>query len=356
MKIVVAPNRAGKRAWWRRARAVRDADERQRYLIVWYLATGESSVQVAQRLGCARATVVRVAQRYGREGEPGLWDHRRQNGRRRVGVETEQTLARLVASTPLDYGWQRPTWTQELLLRQLAAETGVTLGRTTLRRLLRRLRARRGRPRPVVGCPWPAAVREARLTQLRRLAQAPPPGSIVLYEDEVDIHLNPKIGPDWMLRGQQKRVVTPGQNVKRYLAGALNAESGRVLWVSGERKTSALFLDLLTQLLDAYPAAAVLHLILDNYGIHSSKAVQAALTSWARRIRLHFLPPYCPSANRIERLWLDLHAIVTRNHRHPTITELLGAVEHFLHDRNQRIRAARLTHLPCPHHHHQEAA
>lgn len=32
----------------------------------------------------------------------------------------------------------------------------------------------------------------------------------VFYEDEVDIHLNPKIGADWQLRGQQKRVVTPG--------------------------------------------------------------------------------------------------------------------------------------------------
>lgn len=27
----------------------------------------------------------------------------------------------------------------------------------------------------------------------------------VFYEDEVDIHLNPKIGADWQLRGQQKR-------------------------------------------------------------------------------------------------------------------------------------------------------
>lgn len=26
----------------------------------------------------------------------------------------------------------------------------------------------------------------------------------VFYEDEVDIHLNPKIGADWQLRGQQK--------------------------------------------------------------------------------------------------------------------------------------------------------
>ena len=339
----MAPNRAGKRAWWQRARGVRDADERQRYLIVWYLGTGERSGQVARRLGCARATVVRVAQRFGREGEPGLWDHRRQNGRRRVSTATERALARLLAATPQDCGWSRPTWTQELLLRQLAVETGATLGRTTPRRLLRRLRARRGRPRPVVCGPWPAAAREARLTELRRLARRPPPGSVVLYEDEVDIHLNPKLGPDWMLPGRQKVVVTPGKNAKRYLAGALDPETGRLLWVGGERKTSALFLDLLAHLLDAYPAAATIRLILDTSGIHSSKAVQAALGSWAGRVRLHFLPPYCPSANRIERLWLDLHAAVTRNHRHTTIADLLAAAELFLRERDDHIRAAHHT-------------
>ena len=51
----------------------------------------------------------------------------------------------------------------------------------------------------------------------------------VFYEDEVDIDLNPKLGADWMFRAQQKRVVTPGQNAKHYLAGVLHAGNGRVL-------------------------------------------------------------------------------------------------------------------------------
>jgi transposase len=35
------------------------------------------------------------------------------------------------------------------------------------------------------------------------------------------------------------------------------------------------------------------------------------------------LPPYCPDANRIERVWQDLHANVTRNHRCKTLAQLL---------------------------------
>ena len=74
----------------------------------------------------------------------------------------------------------------------------------------------------------------------------------------------------------------------------------------------------------------MLHLILDNYTIHSSKIVQAALAEWGERLRLHFLPPYCPEENRIERLWLQLHANVTRNHRCRSITHLLTKVRRFL--------------------------
>src|SRR5262249_25724165 len=100
---------------------------------------------------------------------------------------------------------------------------------------------------------------------------------VAVYEDEVDIHLNPKIGLDWMGLGQQKEVLTPGKNQKRYLAGALDVRTGLVHWVEGERKTSDLFLSLLDKLLVLYARAKAIHVILDNYRIHSSQMVGVAL-------------------------------------------------------------------------------
>ena len=157
------------------------------------------------------------------------------------------------------------------------------------------------------------------------------------YEDEVDVHLNPKIGPDWMVEGQQKEVLTPGQNEKRYLAGALDVQTGRLIWVEGERKTSYLFLALLDRLRQRFPRARRLHLILDNYRIHKSEIVHAALAGYlAGKIELHFLPPYCPDHNKIERVWQDLHANVTRNHRQPTMDKLMEDVRYYLRKRNQQ--------------------
>ena len=74
----------------------------------------------------------------------------------------------------------------------------------------------------------------------------------------------------------------------------------------------------------------MLHLVLDNYVMYYSKIVKAALAVWGIRIRLHFLPPYCPNENRTEHLWLQLHANVTRNHRCRTQTRLLNRVRRFL--------------------------
>ena len=92
----------------------------------------------------------------------------------------------------------------------------------------------------------------------------------VFYEDEVDIDLNPKLGADWMFRAQQKRVVTPGQNAKHYLAGVLHAGNGRVLYVSGIRKLIAVYCHA-GKAAPPLPTSQTITLILDNYIIHKSK-------------------------------------------------------------------------------------
>jgi len=134
-----------------------------------------------------------------------------------------------------------------------------------------------------------------------------------------------------MLRGQQKTVLTPDQNVKHYLAGALDTQTGRVIWVKGDRKRSALFIELLKKLGRLYADKKVTHIILDNYVIHTSKITQKAVEKFNGRIVLHFLPPYCPDDNKIECcVWRELHANVTRNHKCQDMDELMREVRSYL--------------------------
>jgi transposase len=319
----------------RNLRRCRQAGLRLRYLIISNLLNGRGGYQTAAVLGVHNSTVYRVAQRFREQGEWGLLDGREDNGSAKLDERYLDALYRVVRSSPQQHGWRRPTWTRELLVETLARQTGVRIHVATMSRALALIQARRGRPRPTVRCPWSAAAKTRRLGEIRQLLATLPRGHVAVYEDEVDIHLNPKIGPDWMVRGQQKEVRTPGQNVKRYLAGALDVRTGLLTWVEGERKASALFVALLQRLLACYPKAAVIHVILDNYRIHDSQITQAALRGFGGRIRLQFLPPYCPKDNKVERVWEDLHANVTRNHTCPDMERLMVEVREYLWRRNR---------------------
>lgn len=331
MTTIVQLPRSVRRRLQHVVRKTREVGLRTRALIMLHAATGKGTAQIADAVGYHPSAVLKVVDRFVAEGEAGLRDHRADNGYPKVNDDLRGALVALVHSSPEDYGWARPTWTQELLARQLAQDTRVRVSASTVARTLADLGARWGMARPTVECPWLPAVKGRRVRAIERLLAGLPAGEEAFYEDEVDIHLNPRIGRDWMLPGEQKTVLTPGQNEKHYLAGALHTRTGDVFWVGNGRKNSHLFLQLLRRLVAAFPRATKLHVILDNYGIHSSRLVQYALAEeFHGRLVLHFLPPYSPKHNRIERLWRELHANVTRNHRCRTLPELLRRVEAFL--------------------------
>jgi len=323
-----------------------DAAFRCRCQIVIGLVQGTSVATIHSVLQCSSSQVYRIAHRFIEQGESGLADRREDNGEVKADEGYAAELCTVVAGSPRGYGYSRPTWTQELLIKVLETQTGVAVSTTTMSRLLKRLKIRLGRPKPIVGCPWKKARRTRRLKVIRRLVEELPKDEVVLYVDEVDIHLNPKIGLDWMLPGTQKQVMTPGKNQKRYLAGALNARTGRLTWVEADKKNSELFILQLWMLIGHdYPKAKRIHLILDNYRIHSSRQTQLSLSRLEGRLVLHFLPPYCPDHNRIERVWRDLHDNVTRNHTCRTMKELMSEVNQYLVKRDQELQtqyAARL--------------
>ncbi len=96
-----------------------------------------------------------------------------------------------------------------------------------------------------------------------------------------------------MPQATQVEVMTPGQNERRYLAGAWDVRTGQVHHCLWFRKMAGLFLDLLNLLDCVYPARRFdrIYVVADNYKIHKAVAVQR----WLRqhpRFRLLFLPTY----------------------------------------------------------------
>ena len=328
MSIVVCLPRSQRRRMQKMYRKTKSRIEALRCRVLLLLHDGRSASEVAEVAGCVRATVYRTVYRFEDLGETGLHDQRQFREPTKVTPEVEEQLLSYLDAVPGDYGWDRANWTLELLSRQLLADTAVALSCSHLYQVLRRCGCRRGRPRP--GLRIPVRGRRKTLDKIEKLLAQASAEEEVFYQDEADVHLNPKIGATYLKPGQQPVVLTPGKNVKRYLFGALNTRTGRVVYGVTENKNAehfALFLRFLSQ---RYRRANRIHLVLDNYIIHKAKRVLRELEDLNGRIVLHFLPPYSPDDNVIERLWKQLHDHVTRNHRHRDIDSLVAAVRRFL--------------------------
>ena len=235
----------------------------------------------------------------------------------------------LLHRTPEDFGYFRRRWSCETLAEVLAWKTGVRLSAETIRRGLHRLGFVWRRPRPIVGPVDPDHAEK--LQRIRDLLAHLPPDETAVFEDEVDIHLNPKIGSCWMPRGEQSEVPTPGNNEKRHLAGSLIWRTGTLIVSPAARRRNAeLFVAHLDDLRCRLRGSRKIHVICDNASFHSSRLVQEYLHQWGHRIVLHYLPKYAPETNPIERVWWQLHEILTRNHRCSSIDELLDDVYNWI--------------------------
>jgi hypothetical protein len=210
------------------------------------------------------------------------------------------------------------------LAAQLTLQRGLEVSASTMRRWRHALGWVWKRAQVVARADDPQRVEK--LARIRHTLQTLGKRAMVLFADELDIHLLPQVGSQWLPQSETVQLVTPGQNQKPSLAGALEPKTGRRVHCVGIRKTNALGRALLDRLAWRYPKAqfAKVSVVVDNYGIHTAKAVERWLAAHPRCAVL-FLPTYCPKANPIERACGDVHAKCTRNHQRKRIEDLVWA-------------------------------
>jgi transposase len=302
--------------------------------ILLLCAAGRTPTEIAAVLFCSRSSVYRTVRAY-RAGTLGL-EHDAQGRlvppvRTTVLVPTlRRSLVALLKAPPRAYGWCRTRWSCATLALTLQAKRGITVSAETMRRWVHE-----------VGWVWKRAKlvakdddphRVERLARIRFVYEHLRLWEAIVFADELDIHLLPKVGYAWMPKGTQVEVMTPGTNEKHYLAGALELATGTMHHCLGPRKTNALFRELLQRLDDAYPAThdKRVYVVVDNYKIHKAKAVEQWLAKHPR-FELLFLPTYCPRANPIERAFGDVHDCCTRDHRRKRLRDLVADVVEHLH-------------------------
>ena len=289
---------------------------------------GRTPTEIATFLFCSRSSVYRIVRAYpaqrlkelcARPPARAAW----------VSPSLRRSLVAMLRKVPSAYGWCRTRWSCATLATQLTLQRGIVVSASTMRRWLHALGWVWKRAQLVARDDDPDRV--AKLARIRHTLETLRKRAVVVFADELDIHLLPKVGYQWMPQGETVKLVTPGQNQKYYLAGALEPKTGRIVHCVGPHKTNALFRALLDHLEWLYPKAqfAKVYVVVDNYGIHKAKAVARWLTAHPR-FELLFLPTYCPQATPIERAFADIHDKCTRNHQHNRLEALVSDVERHL--------------------------
>jgi transposase len=295
---------------------------RLRAHVLLLLADGHAWSQIAGLLFTSPRTISRWQRRFQGDGIEAVFGAKR--GRPAVLVVwwVAIVVRWVVEKTPRDFGFLRSRWSCGTLMLLLREEHHLSISAETIRRSLAREQIVWRRPRPVLGPKDPDYARKLRA--IRRLLATLPDNETAVFQDEVDINTNPKIGSMWMRRGEQACVETPGTNVKRYLAGSLHWRTGKLLVSEpGMRRNAKLFVAHLDDLRRRLRCYRLIHVICDNARFHDCRLVTEYLARWGHRIAIHFLPAYAPQTNPIERVWWHLHEEITRNHRCRSIEELV---------------------------------
>ena len=114
--------------------------------------------------------------------------------------------------------------------------------------------------------------------------------------------------------------------------GAIDLETGQTV-IKDVLTVDALSTIMLLMAIEArYPGMRFVHVFLDNARYHHAKLVQAWLARPGCRVKLHFVPPYCPHLNSIERLWGLMHRHITHNKCYATFREFSTAMLTFLRE------------------------
>jgi transposase len=132
----------------------------------------------------------------------------------------------------------------------------------------------------------------------------------------------------WARKGVALAVEQTTGRQRLNIHGAINLETGQTQILAVETVSADSFIKLLGAIEGT--AMRLIHVFVDNASYHHANVVKEWLATAGRKIVLHFLPPYCPHLDPIERLWGLMHENVTHNRDYKTFAEFQREVVKFL--------------------------
>ena len=164
------------------------------------------------------------------------------------------------------------------------------------------------------GRPYKADVEQQAkfIEKYKRLKRASDSKTPIIFMDSVHPSQATKLSYGWIRTGVTKEIHTTASRTRMNIIGAIDLKKlSHPIVTECERVNAESIIEFLHQIKNAYPRSKKIHLILDQAGYHRNKHVKKAATKL--KIKLHYLPPYSPNLNPIERLWKVMNEYARNN-------------------------------------------
>ena len=284
------------------------------------LDQGWSCSRVAAALLLDDDTIRQWYGTYEEEGLEGLRHFRQEGSACRLSLQQQSALAQWITahlprSTNAVGAWIKKTY-------------GLSYSRPGLIALLHRLGFNYRRP---VGIPrkLDEAKQRAFIADYEKLLNRLAADEVVVFVDAVHPEYQTHPVGCWAPMDTPIAIERTTGRQRLNIHGAFDLETGKIQTLEVEKVNAESTIALLRSLEIAYPAKRI-HAFLDNATYHHAACVREWLSKPGRRIELHFIPPYCPHLNPIERCWGLLHKFTTHNRCYDDFREFRRAVRKFL--------------------------
>lgn len=168
---------------------------------------------------------------------------------------------------------------------------------------------------------------EAFIRKYEELKNTSTKGEEILFVDEVHPEYQSQRAYGWILKGETKTLGTTAKQERVHFIGAIELKNMKVIAKEYETVDASAMTDFLKFLEDEAKATKI-HLICDNSRVHRNREVEEYVKH-SKKLEIHYLPPYSPNLNPIERLWKVLHEEVTYNKFYGKFADFTTAVRDF---------------------------
>ena len=130
----------------------------------------------------------------------------------------------------------------------------------------------------------------------------------------------------WIAKGETKTLPTTNTQFRLHLNGAINLNTMRIFTKEYDTIDAQSIISFFKDL-EADNPHKTIHIICDNGRSNKNKDIQQYLDM--SRIKIHYIPPYSPNLNAIERLWKIMRKHATYNKYYPTFSEFKDRIYEF---------------------------